>query len=153
MATANQPPQTTITITGSPTNSKSKNLNKKENKKKKKLKIFNKHCRPTIATNIAGPKLNQPPPQPWHHHWPKIPTQPINHWLKTHTSKPTTATNTAAHYSHKHLRPKTQPTTGTTTTPPPAQNPNLTNQSMTQNPHIETHPKYHTHEPIKRSKG
>ena len=24
---------------------------------------------------------------------------------------------------------------------------------MTQNPHIETHPKYHTHDPIKRSKG
>ena len=54
---------------------------------------------PSTATNIAGPKLNQPPPQP------------------------------------------------------PAQNPNPTDQSMTQNPHIETHPKYHTHEPIKRSKG
>ena len=54
---------------------------------------------PTTTTNIAGPKLNQPPPQP------------------------------------------------------PAQNPNPTDQSMTQNPHIETHPKYHTHEPIKRSKG
>ena len=97
MATANQPPQTTITITGSPTNSKSKDLNKREKKKKKKLKIFNKHCQPT------------------------------------------TATNTAAHYSHKHCRSKTQPTTIATTTPPSAQNPNPTDQSMTQNPHIETH--------------
>ena len=61
---------------------------KKEKKKKKKLKIFNKHYRPTTATNIAGPKLNQPLPQPRHHHRPKIPTQPINQWPKTHTSKP-----------------------------------------------------------------
>ena len=53
--------------------------------------------------------------------------------------QPTTATNTVAHYSHKHRRPKTQPTTAATMTPPPAQNPNLTDQSMTQNPHIETH--------------
>ena len=85
---ANQPPQTTITITGSPINSKSKNLNKREKKKKKKLKIFNKHYWPTTATNIPSPKLNQPPPQPWHHQRPKIPTQPINQWPKTHTSKP-----------------------------------------------------------------
>ena len=43
---------------------------------------------PTIATNIAGPKLNQPLPQPRHHHRPKIPTQPINQWPKTYTLKP-----------------------------------------------------------------
>ena len=63
------------------------------------------------------------------------------------------STNTATHYSHKHCRPKTQPTTATTMTPPEAQNLNPTNQSMTQNPHIETHPKSHTHDRIKRSEG
>ena len=42
---------------------------------------------PTTAKNIPSPKLNQPPPQPWHHQRPKIPTQPINQWPKTHTSK------------------------------------------------------------------
>ena len=71
-----------------------------------------------------------------------------NPYIKTHYSH-----NTAAHYSHTHRRPKTQPTTATTMTPSLAQNPNPTDQSMTQNPHIETHPKYHTHDPIKRSKS
>ena len=95
MATANQPPQTTITITGSPTNSKSKTSTKEKRKRRKNSKSSTNTTSPlqprtpppTTATNIAGPKLNQPPPQPQPHHWPKIPTQMINQWPKTHTSK------------------------------------------------------------------
>ena len=97
--TANQPPQTTTTITGSATNFKSKNLNKRGGK--------NQNLQQTLL----------------------------------------------AHYSHKHRQPKTQPTTAITTTPPPAYNPNPTDRSMTQNSHIKTHPKSHTHDLIKRSEG
>ena len=97
--TANQPPQTTTTITGSATNFKSKNLNKRGGK--------NQNLQQTLL----------------------------------------------AYYSHKHRQPKTQPTTAITTTPPPAYNPNPTDRSMTQNSHIKTHPKSHTHDLIKRSEG
>ena len=78
---ANQSPQTTTTITRSSNKFQIQKPQQKRKKKKKKLKIFNKtenKTQPTRARNIASPKINQPSPQPRHHHRPKTPTQQIN---------------------------------------------------------------------------